>query len=183
VKFPLTKIVFNWAGLLIGAVETTSHAVNNILREVLERQDVLNIAREAAAAADPTAFDGVAREALRFRPAFPYFFRTCHRSTTFAAGTPFEQEIQPGTTVLAVTHSAMFDDSVFPRPDQFDPGRSHADTFTFGQGLHSCLGRAIAGVMVPEIARQCIRRRNLRATGPMRFKGGVPDSYPLAWDT
>lgn len=182
VKFPLKKVLFNVGGLLIGAVETTSHAVNNVLVELFRRPDVLDRARAAAKADDPAGFDGFVFEALRFNPAFPYFFRTCHRSTLFASGTPFATEVRPETTVLAVTHSAMFDEASFPEPDRFDSTRSFADTFTFGYGIHECLGRAVAAAMLPEIVRQCLRRANLRAEGPPVFEGGVPEHYRLRWN-
>jgi cytochrome P450 len=180
-QFPLKKVLFNVGGLLIGAVETTSHTVNNALAELFKRPDIINEARAAAADDDPASFDGFVFEALRFNPAFPYFFRTCHRPTILAAGTAHAAEIKPGTTVLALTHSAMFDEASFPEPDRFNPKRSQADAFTFGQGIHECLGRAIAAAIVPEIVRQCLRRRDLRPEAPPVFEGGVPEHYRLRW--
>ena len=85
--------------------------------------------------------------------------------------------------MLAVTHSAMADPAGFPTPEEFDAGRSQDDNFTFGQGIHECLGRAIARPMIGEIVRQILRLPGLRATGPVVFRGGVPESYPLAWQT
>ena len=181
VKFPLKKVLFNTGGLLIGAVETTSHTVNNALAELFKRPEILEQAKAAARADDPAQFDGFVFEALRFNPAFPYFFRTCHRPTRLASGTPHATEVGPGATVLAVTHSAMFDEASFPDPDRFDPTRSQADGFTFGKGINECLGRAVAAVMVPEIVRQCLRRADLRAENPPTFEGGVPEHYRLTW--
>jgi cytochrome P450 len=181
IKFPIKKVLFNTGGLLIGAVETTSNVVNNALAELLGRPDVLEGARRAAAANDPKEFDGYVFEALRFNPAFPYFFRVCHRPTVLAGGTPFAREVPKARTVIAVTHSAMFDDAAFPDPDRFDHSRSQADNFVFGQGFHECLGRIIAEAMVPEIVRQCLRLPDLRALGPIELKRGVPDSFKLEW--
>ena len=42
------------------------------------------LAQAQAAAADEATFDGFVFEALRFNPAFPYFFRTCHTPTVLA---------------------------------------------------------------------------------------------------
>jgi cytochrome P450 len=117
-------------------------------------------------------------EALRFNPAFPYFFRVCHRDTEMASGTSHAHTVRKGTTVLAVTHSAMFDPSTFPNAEIFDPCRDFSDTYTFGHGMHSCLGRHIAGVMVPEITRQIIRRSDLDLGAGPDFKGS---SVPQAW--
>jgi cytochrome P450 len=182
VRFSLKKVLFNSGGLLIGAVETTSHAVCNIVAELLARPDLLAEAQRVAADGPPAAFDGFAMEALRFRPAFPYFFRTCQTSTELAGGTPFAAEVRPGTTVLAVTHSAMMDPASFSRPEVFDPGRSQGDNFTLGQGIHECLGRAIAKPMFSEIARQVFRLPGLKATGPMMLGNQVPASFPVSWN-
>jgi cytochrome P450 len=182
-QFDVPRVVLNVGGLLIGAVETTSHAAINALAGLLNRPEVLDEARVAAAADDPAAFDGYVFEALRFKPAFPYFFRVCEQPTVLAGGTDYATAIRPGTTMLALTHSAMFDSAVFPDPDRFDPTRPYGNTFHFGQGLHECLGRPIARVMLPEIVRQCLRLPGLAAAGPVEYQGGpVPESYPLRWN-
>src|SRR4029077_4916506 len=76
-KFDLKRVLLNVGGLLIGAVETTSHAAVNALDFLMQRPDDLAKARAAALSDDPAAVDGFVFEALRFKPAFPYFFRTC----------------------------------------------------------------------------------------------------------
>ena len=86
-----------------------------------------------------------------------------------------------GTTVLAVTHSAMFDPKALSHPDDFDPTRGRGNQFHFGLGLHECLGRAVGGVMIPEIVRQSLRLNGLTA-GPVDRKGGpVPESWQWQW--
>lgn len=179
-KFNVEQVLSNVGGLLIGAVETTSHCAVNALEVLFSRPDALAGAR--AASADTAAFDGFVYEALRFKPAFPYFFRTCHTQTTLALGTPFSVVVEPGTTVFAVTHSAMFDETMFADPERFDPTRPTADAFTFGQGLHECLGLAIGRAMIPEIVRQCLKLPDLSPVGPPDYRGGdVPEAYNLTW--
>lgn len=177
-RFDVRDVISNVGGLLIGAVETTSHCVVNAVEFLMEDPERYEAARNAALLDDVTEFDGYVFEALRFRPAFPYFFRTCHRDTELAADTGHSRTIREGTTVLALTHAAMFDEAGFPRPDEFDPTRDLSDSFTFGQGIHSCLGRHIATVMVPEIARQILRRPGLAAGNGPDYRGGrVPQSW------
>ena len=179
--FDTTRLVLNVGGLLIGAVETTSHAAVNALDHLLGDPELARRARDAAAGEDPEAVDGYVFEALRFRPAFPYFFRTCERETVLARGTDFETGIAEGATVLAVTHSAMFDAAAYPSPEAFDPRRSPSNSFHFGLGLHECLGRAIGGVMIPEIVRQGLRLPGLQ-TGPVDRAGGpVPERWDWTW--
>jgi cytochrome P450 len=181
-QFDVQRAAFNAGGLLVGAVETTSHAAINALAGILNRPGVLEEARAAAAAADPAGFDGYVFEAMRFKPAFPYFFRTCEQATLLAGGTDHTTMIEPGTTVFALTHAAMFDPAVFPDPERFDPTRPLGNMFHFGLGIHECLGRAIGRVMIPEIVRQCLRLPELEAAGPVDYKGGpVPEAYPVRW--
>ena len=185
--FGLQKVVLNAGGLLIGTIETTSITVNNAIAELLSRPDELARARAAAAQPDPTEFDGYVVEALRFNPAFPYFFRTCHTPTQLAGGTPHARTVAPsdgphGTTVIACTHSAMFDPDAYASPDTFDPRRTMYQTFTLGYGHHECLGRAIATVMIPEIVRQVLLMPGLRQEAPPVFERGVPEHYQLRWD-
>ena len=181
-KFDIKRVVLNVAGLLIGAVETTSHAVVNALEVLMQRPDVLAQARAAAASDDPSAIDGFVFEAIRFKPAFPYFFRTCERDVTLGRGEAYETTIPKGTTVLAMTHSAMFDPKGLPHPDDFDPTRGRGNQFHFGLGLHECLGRAVGAVMIPEIVRQSLRLNGL-AAATVDYKGGaVPESWQWRWN-
>jgi cytochrome P450 len=183
IKFPLTKVLANAGGLLIGAIETTSLTVNNALAELFARPEEMKRARAAAANPDPSEFDGYVIEALRFNPAFPYFFRTCHTATELSGGTPHARMVEPGATVIACTHSAMFDEGAYSNPSRFDPSRTLYQTFTLGYGHHECLGRAIASVMIPEIVRQCLLLPGLRAEGAIVWRDGAPDHYPLKWDS
>jgi cytochrome P450 len=181
-KFDLKRVLLNVAGLLIGAVETTSHAVVNALTVLMSRPNELAEARAAAAGGDASVLDGYVFEALRFRPAFPYFFRTCEQNAVLGRGENYETQVRQGTTVLALTHSAMFDPKALSRPDEFDPTRGMGNQFHFGLGLHECLGRAIGGVMIPEIVRQSLLLDNL-SVGPVDRKGGpVPESWQWRWN-
>lgn len=181
IRFPVSKVLFNIGGLLIGAVETTSHCANNVMAELFARPDVLAEAQRLAREAPPETIDTFCLEALRLRPAFPWFFRTCHRPTELSGGTPFAQTVEPGTTVLAMTHSAMSDEASFPQPQLFDPNRAQGDNFTFGCGLHECLGRAVARPMLGEIVRQILLLPGLRPAEGMKFARGVPEHHVIAW--
>lgn len=180
-RFNLKDVLFNAGGLLIGAVETTHHCTVNTLWELFDRPQALQAAQQIARTGTPEAADGVALEALRFRPAFPWFFRTCHRTTELGGGTPFATTVQPGTTVLAMTHSAMGDAASFPNPATFDPARTQGDNFTFGLGIHECLGRVVAKAMLGEMVRQVLRLPGLKPAGPLTRGNGVPESAPISW--
>lgn len=175
-EFDLPRLIQNVGGLLIGAVETTSHTAVNALSYLDDHPELMAEAK-AAAGDGAEAFDGFVFEALRFKPAFPYFFRVARRATALARGSAHETAVPEGATVLAVTHSAMFDESVFEAPAEFRPDRPRGATFTFGRGIHECLGRAIAGVMTPEIVRQALLADGLRFGTVDRRGGPVPEVW------
>ncbi len=181
IKMDIPRLAQNVGGLLIGAIETTSHTVNHALAELGKRPDMLAAAKAAAQSDDPAAFDGYVFEALRFRPAFTYYFRVCHKDTLLAADTPQAATVAKGTTVIAVTHSAIHDQSGFPDPEKFNSTRALADSFIFGQGLHECLGIQIARAMVPEVVRQCLRRKDFAVDGPITYERSVPEHQWLTW--
>jgi cytochrome P450 len=180
-NFPPERLLLNIGGLLIGAVETTSHAAVNAIDFFLKEPGLLADAGEAAGAADASVFDGFVFEALRFRPAFPYFFRTVTAPTCLGRGADYEEEFEPGETVLALTNSAMFDEAAFIDPQDFDPERGMTNSFHFGLGLHECLGRAIGAVMIPEIVRQALLLPGLEAGDIDRRGGPVPESWSWRW--
>jgi len=180
-RFDVPLAVLNAGGLLIGAVETTSHAVVNALRVLCDCPERKAAAIAAARASDPGALDGHVYEALRFRPAFPYFFRRAEAETRLARGTAHETTVQSGRMVLAVTHSAMFDASAVTDPHCFDPGRGLRGTFTFGYGLHECLGRAVGAAMIPAIVRRALLLENLQAAEVEYCNGPVPEAWSWTW--
>ena len=99
-----------------------------------------------------------------------------------AKGTNRETEIAAGTNVLLITQSAMFDDYAYENPEEFDPGRNWYHHFNFGFGSHECLGKYVGMVMIPEMVRQVILRRDLKQEGGIDYKEGpFPESYKLNW--
>lgn len=176
VGFPIDRLIRNVGGLLIGTVETTSQATAQALQVLLRRPEILAAALKVID--DTKQFDGFVFEALRFDPISPYFFRRCETNYVIGRGQPYETTIPEGAMVLPLVLSAMFDKTVYPDPDKFNPARPQYKTFHFGMGLHECMGRYIGAVMIPEIIRQLLKRPNLRALGPIEF-GNSP--FPAKW--
>lgn len=175
--FGMDRIVINVGGLLIGAIETTAEAVVNALAKIL-RDGAIHEAARAAARAGPSAFDGYVWEALRFAPIVPFMFRQVETDHVLGRGSACETCIQKGRTVLPLSFSAMFDADWVPDPERFDPNRPDHAYLHFGLGHHECLGRYVAGVMIPEIVRRVLLRDGLRADGPVE-DGGTP--FPTAF--
>lgn len=182
VGFNIERLGVNAAGLLIGAVETTARAVAQVVQYLIERPEWLARAKEAARLPDCSRFDGIVWEALRYVSPFPYTFRECAVEYTVGRATNYATVIRPGTYVLALTQSGMFDESAFENPDEFVPTRNWYHYFHFGFGSHECLGKYVGMVMIPEMIRQLFLRPELKANERIDYRGGpFPEHYELSW--
>jgi cytochrome P450 len=182
VDFDIKRLAINAGGLLIGAIETTSQAVAQVIEYLVDDPEWLAKAKSAAQSDNPTEFDGIVWEALRFVPISAFLFRQTASDYTVAKGTDHATTIKTGTYVLPVTQSAMFDAKAFEDPGQFIPGRNWYHYFHFGFGSHECLGKYVGMVMIPEMVRQAILRPGLKANGSIDYQGGhLPQRYDLSW--
>jgi cytochrome P450 len=180
--FDIKRLGINAGGLLIGAIETTSQAVAQVIQYLLDRPEWLVEAKTAAQKDQPDEFDGIVWEALRFVPITPYLFRTTASDYTAAKGTGYETVLRAGTYVLPVTMSATFDERAFDSPDEFIPQRNWYNYFHFGFGSHECLGRYVGMVMIPEMVRQVLIRQDIKAKAAIDYKAGpFPEQYHLSW--
>lgn len=183
VDFDLKRLGVNAGGLLIGAIETTSQAVAQVLQYLIENPKWLAIAQETARLPDPAQFDGIVWETLRYVPISPYLFREAASDYTVGQGTPYATTVKAGTYVLPLTQSAMFDPRAFDKPDEFIPQRNWYHHFNFGFGSHECLGKYIGMVMIPEMVRQVMLKPGLKARDRIDYKNGpFPERYELSWD-
>jgi cytochrome P450 len=181
VEFDLQRVGVNAAGLLIGTIETTAQASVQAIQFLLERPELLTQARNSAALEDPSLFDSMVWEALRFVPISPYMFRQTASEYTLAKGTDHATTIPAGTNVLPLTQSAMFDEKAFESPEEFRANRNWYHYFTFGYGAHECLGKYVGMVMIPEIVRRILLQPDLKAGGAIVYDGHMPQSYALNW--
>ena len=183
VDFDIKRLGINAGGLLIGAIETTSQAVAQVIEYLLNHPEWLAKAKTAAQSQNPAEFDGIVWEALRFVPISPFLFRQTASEYTVGKGTDHATTIPAGTNVLPVTQSAMFDPRAFENPDEFIPGRNWYNYFHFGFGSHECLGRYIGMVMIPEMVRQILLKPGIQAQGGIDYQGGhLPQLYNLSWN-
>jgi cytochrome P450 len=179
----LKRLGVNGGGLLIGAIETTSQAVAQVIQYLLNDPVWLPKAQAAAQLADPTEFDGIVWEALRYVPISPYLFRKSASDYTVGMGSDYATLIPAGTIVLPLTQSAMFDPRAFENPEQFIPQRNWYHYFHFGFGSHECMGKYIGMVMIPEMVRQVLLRHNIKANAAIDYKSGpFPEAYELSWN-
>jgi cytochrome P450 len=185
--FDGARMVINTIGTLIGAIETTSHAIAHIVDQLLNREAELSAAETAARTDDGDALSAITFEALRFNPISPYMYRLAVAEHTLAAGTAREHVVAPGQTVLALTLSAMFDDAVVPDASDFlRTGRPWSHYFHFGHGHHRCLGEHVAKAMMPEMIGRLVSKGHLRrasgSAGKIDYAGGpFPESFSVTF--
>jgi cytochrome P450/glutathione S-transferase len=175
----------NLAGVIVGAVDTTSKFVTLAIDELLRRPAMLAGARECALKNDIEAVRHYAWEAVRFNPHHPLQVRYCEQATQVAQGQSRAKTIPAGSTVYIATLSAMFDDEVFTQPNEFDPQRQ-TDYLHFGYGMHTCFGIAINGIQIPELLAALLRLPNLRrapgSAGRILYDGPFPNRLVLKFD-
>ena len=161
IGFDDERMIINTCGFLIGAGETTSAAIVQILDQLLEHPEWLAAAREAAEAGDQDRLAAVCWEALRFNPINPFVVRTCAQDAVVGSGRR-RTTVKAGATVLACTRSAMWDAKVMESPREFRPGRPAEDYLHFGFGHHTCLGDQVSSAVIPETIRHLVQLPGLR---------------------
>jgi cytochrome P450 len=169
-------------GLVIGMVETTSQAAVQALLVLFAKPDALAQAATAAGADDDDALSDLVFEALRFRPINPMVVRVAKEDYRLAAGELHETLIRKGTTVFALTWSAMFDPLVLDAPNEFRPGRPDYHYLHFATGLHACYGRYISRIQIPQILKPLLKLKGLRLAGEPQFDGTFPNALMVAAD-
>lgn len=123
--------------LIIAGIETTANHVASLVRLLLEERT-----RWEEVQADRSLIPNAVEEALRLDPPLNWLPRVPVRSHQVAG-----YDLDAGTMVLAGLASANRDPSVHEDPHRFDlhrplpEGPAHV---TFGNGVHFCLGAALA---------------------------------------
>ncbi|MBV9248181.1 MAG: cytochrome P450 [Acetobacteraceae bacterium] len=168
-------------GVIIAMIPTGMLAIGHILEMLLRRPEMMNAAQQAAHAGDSEWLRRCLFEALRFKPIIPVWPRDCVRTFDLPADECRSRRIRAGTRVLVSTQSAMRDARHVREPNRFDPGRPASDYMHFGQGLHYCLGAAIASAVIPAILKPLLLRGGIAAgQGPRTLFANVfPESFPV----
>ena len=67
-------------------------------------------------------------------------------------------DLEAGTMVEPMIAAANRDPAVFVDPDRLDPERQGPRVLSFGQGIHSCLGAAMARLELSEVVAASANR-------------------------
>jgi cytochrome P450 len=103
-------------------------------------------------AANPSLIPGAVEETLRFEPPSPVQARYVARDVEVRG-----RVIPEGSYMLLLNGSANRDESHFVDPDRFDIRRTGGH-LSFGQGIHFCLGSALARLEARVAIEEVLRR-------------------------
>jgi cytochrome P450 len=172
----------NLLGLLVGAIPTTSKCCAQALDQLFGRPEQLKGAQAAALADNDALLAKYVFEALRFNPNNPGVFRLAAEDYRLAKGSLHATTIPKGTSVIAATQSAMFDERMVDQPNQFRVDRPEYLNMHFGYGLHTCFGQYVNRVQIPGILKPLLKRPGLRRAGELQYDGPFPSSLPVSLD-
>jgi cytochrome P450 len=123
--------------LMVAGHETTTSLITNLVFRLLERRE-----RWEAVVADPSLAEAAVEESLRYDPPVLGLCRTNNEPVMLG-----DEQIEPGTKVMVLYASANRDPAAFEEPDEFRLDRPWTELrrhYSFGWGVHHCLGAPIA---------------------------------------
>jgi len=120
--------------LFIAGHETTMNLIGNGTLALLRQPDQLARWRD-----DPGLGVAAVEELLRFDPPAHITGRTATADIEVAG-----HHFAPGTPVVTLVAAANRDPERFEQPDRLDLGRADNHHLAFSQGMHYCLGAALA---------------------------------------
>lgn len=132
-KLERTEVLAYTAMIAGAGGETTARLIGFMGQLLAEHPD-----QRRELADDPSLIPGAVEETLRFEPPSPVQARYVAHDVEH-----YGQVVPEGSYMLLLNGSANRDDAKFADPDRFDIHRTGGH-LSFGQGLHFCLGSALA---------------------------------------
>lgn len=120
--------------LLVAGNETTTHLISNGMLALLRNPEQLARLRE-----DPSLLPSAVDELLRYTGPV-HTTRRVAKTDVSLGGT----EIKRGEVVIGLLAAANRDPNQYADPDSLDVARNPTDHMAFGDGIHFCLGAALA---------------------------------------
>jgi cytochrome P450 len=146
---PLSRTeVLSYTAMIAGAGNETTARLIGFMGQLLS--DHPDQRRELAA--DPSLIPGAVEETLRYEPPSPVQARYVAQDAEH-----YGRVVPEGSFMLLLNASANRDEHQFPDPDRFDIHR-RGSHLSFGQGLHFCLGSALARLEARVAFEEVLRR-------------------------
>jgi cytochrome P450 len=158
------------AAFLGAGHHSTTSAMASLINEVFSRPAVRDLLRN-----EPGKIPLAVEETLRLRPPFFGFFRRATKPVSIS-GT----EIPQGCDVYMGWAAANRDPTAFEAPTDFKMQRPQNRHLTFGYGIHSCPGSALARMELRVLIEELLRRTpdlKIQTDAPVYQFGGGDYSY------
>ncbi len=140
--------VLAYTAMIAGAGnETTARLIGFMGQLLSEHPD-----QRREIVADPSLIPGAIEETLRYEPPSPVQARYVAQDASL-----YGRVVPEGSFMLLLNGSANRDERHFDDPDRYDIHR-HGGHLSFGQGLHFCLGSALARLEARVAFEEVIRR-------------------------
>jgi cytochrome P450 len=152
--------------------ETTSRLIGWIGKVLSDHPD-----QRREIAANPALISQTIEEILRYEPPGPSVARYVTQDVEIHG-----QIVPAGAAMMFMLASANRDDARFPDGERFDIHRQGSPHITFGRGVHSCLGSALARVE-GRVALDELLKRFPDWTVDMSGASMTPSSTTRGWDT
>ena len=121
--------------LFASGLSTTGDVITSALLMLGSDQELQETLR-----GDPSQLPSFLEEVLRFEPPVKGNFRLARKATSIG-----DLPVDVGSHIFILIASANRDDRIFKNPEVFLPKRNNAsDHLSFGRGIHSCPGAALA---------------------------------------
>ena len=142
--------LFTCVHLLIAGHETTTNLTGNAMYCLLANPDV-----HAELVEQPELLDAFIEEVLRFEPPIQRIRRVATEACELAG-----HSIAAGEPVIPVLAAANRDPQRFSEPDSFNIHRDFTRNphFSFGRGVHFCIGAPLARLEAPAAVRGLLNR-------------------------
>jgi cytochrome P450 len=133
------ELVRTCGAMLIAGHETTTNLIASGVLALITHPDHLQALRQ-----DHSLYPAAVEEFLRYDSPFQSAPRILKEDVEFHG-----QRLQRGDLVYAMLGAANRDPDQFPDPHHLDIRRNSSKQLAFGQGVHHCLGAALARLEAP----------------------------------
>jgi cytochrome P450 len=151
--------------LLLAGHETSGNALSGAVLLLATHDDAQQALRNA-----PDKIPAAVEECLRTEAPVQTLDRRVTKDTELGG-----QELAAGDKVLTIYAAANVDERVFASPENFDPTRVPNRHYTFGRGIHVCVGAPIARMELRIFLEELLSR-----TQSFKIGGGFTrDRWPV----
>lgn len=171
-KLTVEEVILFCVTVTVAGAETTSFHLGNLFAVFADEEQVWEDFR-----ADPSLFDPIFNETLRYHGPPQRLFRVATRDTIVG-----KETIKRGDWVAVFFGAANHDPAMFSSPQRFDYRRENLNRqMSFGYGIHRCLGAPLAKLEL-EVTAQLLRQKfaKIEREEPAEWQGTSLLNHGLA---